>query len=369
MDSLTEYDAGRVRAEVIILARESRGLTQSRLARAVGLSQGHLSKIEAGLLPVSEPVLSRLAAALCYPAQFFSLPEPLYGAGTSEFFHRKRQAMSSRALGRIHAELNIRRIHIARLLQAVEIDPDRIPELDPDNFGGSAEEVARAVRASWHVPRGPIGNVTDLIESAGGLVVPTEFGTPLLDAVGRYVPGLPPLFFTNRDAPTDRTRLTLAHELGHMVMHRVPNPEMEAQAYQFAAELLMPAHDIAHELTDLYLDRLVGLKLRWRVSMQALLKRADDLGAIEPRRARYLWMLMGKAGFRNREPAEADLSPEPARLLPQIIEVHIRDLGYDERELAELLVLEPAEMHDVYGDSFPPASPMRPKLRVLHAAS
>ena len=90
--------------------------------------------------------------------------------------------------------MNIRRMQVARLLQGVKMQPDNIPELDPEAFDGKPEEVARAVRAAWNLPRGPVHNLTATIEDAGGIVILTDFGTPLLDAVSRWVPGLPPLF-------------------------------------------------------------------------------------------------------------------------------------------------------------------------------
>lgn len=341
-----------VRPELIVVAREARGLSQTELASRVGISQGHLSKIEAGLLPVADAVLERLAAVLDYPEEFFSLPEPIYGPGVSEFFHRKRKSMSARLLSRLHAQVNIRRIHVARLLQGVDIDPDRVPELDPDEFPGGVEDVARAVRAAWNLPRGPVENLTRAIEDAGGIVIPTDFGTPLLDAVSRYVPGMPPLFFTNHDSPGDRQRLTLAHELGHMVMHHVPNPDMEREAMQFAAEFLMPERDIRHEFDErLSLDRLVALKLRWRVSMQALLMRAEQLGKVTPRYARYLWMQIGKAGFRTHEPAEADIPREVPTLLAEIVDLYRHTLGYSASDIAELVAVNPHELESGYGVS------------------
>ncbi len=48
-----------------------------------------------------------------------------------------------------------------------------------------------------------------------------------------------------------RSRLTLAHELGHMVMHRVPNASMEDQAFRIGAEFLMPDQDNRAELDGL----------------------------------------------------------------------------------------------------------------------
>jgi Zn-dependent peptidase ImmA (M78 family) len=366
-------DSGsRVRPELIVLAREARGLTQSKLAAALEVSQGHLSKIEGGLLPVSEGILERLAEVLNYPPHFFTSPEPIYGPGASEFFHRRRAALSARLLARLHAQVNIRRIQLSRMLPAVEIAPDRIPELDAETFSGGAADVARAVRAAWNLPRGPVENLTFAIEDAGGIVLVIDFGTSLLDGVSRFIPGLPPLFFENAEAPGDRARMTLAHELGHVVMHRVPSPDMEDQAFRFAAEFLMPERDIRHELQDLLadrpIDRLVALKLRWRVSMQGLIMHAERLGVISPRRARYLWMQMSRAGFRVREAAEADVPREQPRFMSEILDVYRRTLGYSPEDLAGLLAVNPQELATDFGIQLPPRD-VRAKLRVLSPAS
>lgn len=352
----------------MVLARESRGLTQIALAGRLGISQGHLSKIEAGLLQIPDATLARIAEALGYPTNFFTMREPVYGAGTSEFFHRKRSAMSARLLAQVHAMVNIRRIQVGRLLRAVEIDEDLVPEIDLEEFG-SPEEIARAVRASWALPRGPVLDLTRAVEGAGGIVIPMDLGTQLIDAVGRYVPGLPPLFFINRDAPADRTRLTLAHELGHMVMHRVPNADMEDQAFRFGAELLMPEQDVRSELDALTLDRLVWLKRRWRVSMGALLKRAETLGRIQPRRARYLWMTMSRLGYRTREPTEGDIAPEMPETLRDIVDAHIRGLGYSGEDLAHLVALLPAELESTYGVRGSSDPGGRHRLRVVRSVA
>lgn len=369
MDRKTDHEPGVPRADLIVLARESRALTQIALASRLGLSQGHLSKIEAGMLPVSEALLERLGDALGYPAHFFTLREPIYGPGTSEFFHRKRSAMSARLLAQVHALVNIRLIQMSRMLRAVELDEDRIPELAIEDFADSPELVARAVRAAWSLPRGPVMDLTEVVEAAGGVVIPMDFGTPLIDGLGRYVPGMPPLFFINRDAPADRMRLTLAHELGHMVMHRVPDPDMEEQAFRFGAELLMPEQDIRVDLDGLTIDRLVWLKRRWRVSMGALLKRAETVGRIQPRRARYLWMTMSKLGYRTREPAEADIAPEIPHTLRDIVDAHVRQLGYSADDMAHLVALTPSELEMTYGVGVGGRDSRRTRLRLLHSTA
>lgn len=337
-----------VNPDMITLARESRGLSQSKLAQRIRVSQGHLSKIEAGLLPVADGVLHSLSEALAYPASFFSLPDPVFGPSTCEFYHRKRQSLSTVLLKKLHAQINIRRIQIAKLLDAVDLPPINVPKIQPEETGESIAEIARAIRAMWQLPPGPVKDLTRAIEDAGGIVVRTDFGTPQLDAVSRWIPSLPPLFFVNRHAPGDRQRLTLAHELGHIVMHQVPNPNMEVEAFEFAAELLMPAREIRPYLSGVTIPRLAALKPVWKVSMAALVKRAQELGEITPRQYRFIIMRMNKLGFRTSEPPELDVPPEEPLLLSEILKLYRGDFHYSLGDLASLLEMYQDELQMVY---------------------
>lgn len=331
---------------MLTLARESRGMTQKALAVAMDITQGHMSKLESGQTTASDSVVTGLSDVLTYPEHFFFMDEPIYGPGVSEFFHRKHQT-SVRVMNRMHANLNVRRIHVARLMSATELTTESIPQLDVGDFR-SPEAVARAVRASWNLPPGPVKNLTATIEDAGGIVMYCDFGTTDVAGVSRWVPGLPPMFFLNKDMPGDNNRLTLAHELGHMVMHRVPGPEMEAEAFAFGREFLMPAADIKPQFYDVTLPRLAAMKPFWKVSMAALLYCAGELGAVTERQRRYLYMKMGAMGFKRREPPELDIPKEQPTLLEEIVEMHQTDLGYSVSELADLLALTPDELVSLY---------------------
>jgi Zn-dependent peptidase ImmA (M78 family)/transcriptional regulator with XRE-family HTH domain len=331
---------------MVALARESRGLSQSELAKLLSVSQGYISKVESDLLEPNPEMLERLAHALDYPETFFTLSDPVYGPGVTEFWHRKRQAATARQMRVIYAEINKRIIHIERLLRAVEL-PEAFHRFDLEEFAGPAE-IARAVRGQWHLPPGPVENLIGAVEDAGGVVVRCNFGTRLVDAVSRWVPGLPPLFFLNESLPADRERLTLAHEIGHIVMHRAPSPTMEDEAFEFAGELLTPEKQIAPYLAGLTLPRLAALKPAWRVSMASLITRASRLDVIAPRQATYLWMQMGRAGYREREPAELDFPKEEPRVLRELFEIHRAELSYSIDDLASLLAIHPREIERIY---------------------
>lgn len=334
--------------DMVTLAREARGYTQSELALKVSISQAKLSKLESGVAVLDEEIVGRLASALAYPADFFYSRDQIHGPAASDFFHRRRRQVAARHIARIHAGANIRCMHLNRLLRSVDLPEERIPRLDPNEFG-SVSEVARAVRSAWGLPRGPIKNLIQTVEDAGGIVSYCNFSTMQVDEVSIWPPDMPPVFFLNGEFPGDRVRLTLAHALGHVVMHSAPSPEMEDEANEFAAEFLMPSADIRASFSRVNLKSLADLKPYWRVSMAALLRRARDLGRVTERQYRYLWVQMGKAGYRRREPAELDVAREQPGLLAEVFAVHRQQLGYSLPQLCELLTSTESDLRAMYG--------------------
>jgi Zn-dependent peptidase ImmA (M78 family)/transcriptional regulator with XRE-family HTH domain len=333
-----------INPEMVTVARESRGLSQSELARRLSIAQGALSKIEGGIRNPSPELMSRLSAELDYPHEFFYSPEPVYGLGVGTLYHRKRQALASSVLAKIHAQVNIRRIHISRLLRSVEFPEGKIKRLDLDDYGAHPGKIAQAVRANWLLPNGPVQNVTTAIENNGGIVIRCDFGTSLIDAVSQWPPDMPPLFFVNEAIPGDRLRYSLAHELAHVIMHEIQTENMEDEANRFAAEFLMPANEVRASLEPVTLPRLAALKSYWKVSMAALLKRASDLEKISERQARSLWMKMGQAGLRRREPTELDIPVEEPTLFAELMDTYRQDLGYSISDLSALLTVHEHEV-------------------------
>lgn len=339
-----------INPQMITLARESRGLTQPELARLLSVNQGWLSRIEAGLRNIQRENLDRLAEVLNYPIEFFTRKEELFGLGMSGLFHRKLQSTSQRNLKRIHALIYIRSLEVTKLLTGVDIaDTNKIPYMLIEDYE-SPSEIARIVRASWHIPLGPINNLTTEIESARGIIITFDFNSKDIDAVAHYPPKCSPLFFANQFSPTDRLRFTLCHELGHIVMHQnsLAISDIEHQANEFAAEFLMPKKEIKHQFADLSIERLMMLKQYWKVSMAALIKRASDLQAITPGKAKQLWITMSKLGYRTIEPIELDIPPEKPTLLKEIIETYKKDMQYSLTELAKLLYLSREETAGIY---------------------
>jgi len=350
---------GLFNPEMLVLARMAKEMTQGELADAARTTQGRISKIEHGLQDPPAGLVERCARALEYPPEFFYQRGQIHGLPLR--YHRKRQSIQRKTLDRIHAEVMIRTLHIERLIRSGALEAQtvlQIPEIDVEEYEGSIEDIARAVRAQWQLPRGPIQNLVEVLEGAGAMVVPCEFRVREVDAIGIRFPHLPPLLFVNISIPTDRLRFTLAHELGHLIMHRLPNPHMEEEANRFAAEFLMPAEDIRPQLYQVSLPVLATLKKIWRVAMSALLVRAKTLKTITQRQYVALWQELGRLGYRRREPAELDVEPEKPTLLRGLIQFYVSTLHYDVKEFCKALSVLPDLFQQWYGwlvsDNRPP---------------
>lgn len=169
-----------------------------------------------------------------------------------------------------------------------------------------------------------------------------------IDGVSYRIAGLPPVIFLNQNQPADRMRFSLAHELGHLILHSYPTPFMEKEANEFASALLMPENDIGPELSALTLEKAAYMKPVWRVSMAALIFRASALKQVDKNKAEYLWRQMATKGFRLREPASLDFSREEPSLMKALVTNLTDNLGYTESELATTLHLHYEELKKMY---------------------
>ncbi len=338
--------------EMAVLAREFRNLTQHELARSLFVSQAKIAKLEGGLISdVPDELVSRLALKLDFPTSFFFQDGARIGFGSSALFYRKRNEISAVDRKRIAGVVNIVRLGLGPLLRTIDLDhPRRLPEFEIEEFDGDPASVARAVRAMWNMPDGPISNLTELVESAGVLIIPCDFGCRAMDGTSLKTNDLPPLIFMNKDLTGDRWRFTLAHELAHLVMHDVPRETMEDEADAFAAELLMPAADLSLQLKrlrPLRLQDLADLKPYWRTSMASLLMQASKLDFVSGRQKQYLWQQMSMLGYRRKEPI--DIPREQPLALSGMLTYFLNELDFSTEDLSATVNLFPQEFGKIFG--------------------
>jgi len=197
-----------------------------------------------------------------------------------------------------------------------------------------------------------VRSVTATIERAGGLVFRCPFGNIRVDGISQWpldAPELPPVFFVNEDAPGDRQRWTLCHEIGHVAMHHLPTDKPEDEANLFASEFLMPSEEIAPELSRLTLQKAAALKAYWKVSMQAIIRWAHTLGRLTKNQYQYLFKQLSLRGYRKCEPVL--IPPEDPLMMKEIFDTHHRHHGRSVSVLSALVGETEANFRERYWNS------------------
>lgn len=97
-------------------------------------------------------------------------------------------------------------------------------------------------------------------------------------------------------------------------MHKAKlTAEIEREADEFAAELLMPEDEIYEDLRPFSLEKAARLKIEWKVSIAALARRARDLGVISESQYKRFCARLSALGYRIKEPI--DLPEEEPSLI------------------------------------------------------
>ncbi len=342
--------------DVILVLRRAANITQEELAQRLGITQASLSRYENNLRSPDESALEAIAEALGVTAGFLDHDFQIQGAIAADAHMRRQKTTKPSDWKRVEARLNALRMHSSYLLERVPLNPkNHVIQLDPDEHLPS--EAAMMVRADWRMPIGPIRSLTRWVESAGVLIVEEDFGTHRIDGMSQWA-GDHAVIFINSSLPTDRKRWTIAHELGHLVLHsNYVDTDVEAQANDFATELLMPEHIIAPQLTGhLTLGKLTDLKAEWGVSMQAIFERAFRMGKVTREDRSRFYRALNARGWKVREPGSEYLPPETPELAAAVGD-QLRGARLRDEEICQLV-----GVRDLAGTPF---ASKRPRLQAV----
>lgn len=319
------------RGSRLVALRHLESLTQGELAARLSVSQSFVSQVEKEIKSLPIEVARDACSAFDLPESFFSIPPDPSEIGIATF--RKSSRASVRDGNQIKALFG----EAARLFRmASAASGYRHVELGrfaaPDE-----EEAAGAVRRSLGIGvDDPIPNATRLIERLGAGVI---HALAPLDTAARDHDGMSrpnsannrPLVATVGVQPPAVSRMTLMHELGHLIYDsslaapiRSTRAPEEGRAFRFAGAMLLPANVIRSRVTEsLTLHGYLRLKADYGVSVAAIIKRASDLRVISPGRSRSLFIQHSSQGWRRSEPVE--VAPEDALLLSQAVRRGIGD--------------------------------------------
>lgn len=325
--------------ERLALARRRRGFTKKYLAGAADVTVRAVTAFEANEYPPSEDTIDKFSDVLGFPRSFF------FGDSVDEL---DEATVSFRSLKRMTASQKHSALAAGTL--ALEINDwvrgkFKLPESQlPDLRGEEPEEAARIVRSEWGLGHYSIKNLVHLAESKGVRVFSLHENAHEIDAFSMWK-GSTPFIFSNQLKTVAHRRFDIAHELGHLILHKhgAPiGPVAEREADAFAASLLMPADTVKAATTGWEtVEDLVRLKLKWKVSVGALARRLRDTGMATEWHYRTLCIRISELGYRKKEPQ--DYTPERSMIWEKIMAA-LRAEGSGAHKIADDLSLPPQEV-------------------------
>jgi Zn-dependent peptidase ImmA (M78 family)/DNA-binding Xre family transcriptional regulator len=311
----------------------ARRLSQVQLAALVGVSTATISKWRSGAqVPIRE-ALDRLSDVVNVTPEWFT--RPMVETTSMPLFRSNASAhVSARSMLRARLEW-VQEIALA-LGEFVDFPELRLPkrmfrepeEITPEDI----EQAACECREMWGLGRVVVEDLALAVEGAGVIVVREETGITQIEGLSAWsdVLGRPIILLSADKANGFRSRFDLAHELGHLVLHkymqrtndRERHNLMERQAHGFAGAFLLPAESFAPEVhLPVTLDDLLLLKRRWGVSVGALIKRLEAMELLDEFERVSLYKKTSFRWGRKSEPGDGDRAPEQPRLLRRTIDL------------------------------------------------
>jgi len=319
-------------------AREARGYTIRELTEKIELNNHQtLSKYENGKAIPPAEVLYKIMNILDFPFSYFFEKENYDDINNIVFFRSK--ASTTAKLKKMH-EIKIEWVirifnYLENIVDFPKSDLPQIEAKEPSFFKPrdfeEIEEIALNMRKEWNLSNGPITDLTHLFEKHGIVVSTIDSNDYYVDACSKWVGNRLFILVGNEKASPSKIKFTLAHELGHYLLHHNITKEefntkniykrMEEEANHFASAFLLPAEVFSTELVTNTMDYYLLLKRRWHVSIQAMIYRSKELNLINEYQASYLWKQISKKGWRTKEPYDDVLLKEKPILLKEAIEL------------------------------------------------
>lgn len=314
--------------DVLRNLREKKGLTQTELARLMGISRDTVARIETASQKLTVDYLLRFAGALnMHPVDIF---RRLENESRNEFVYLLRAHGSSYFTEDIRSEYEGWYNRMEELSAGAQLP--RLREIPVKDFGVIEENdpfrqgilTARWLRKKWKMGNDPVTDPVGLMESLGYYITGIDLGDNDIFAItGRKGESGRPGIVINihPSIPVERQHFSIIHELGHLVKHGEhfeEQPEYsgvgrnkddrEKFADAFAAEFLVPSE----ELKSLYRQIPVSYSLEkkafilkgyFRVSYQTVLIQLFNSGVLDITKDQF-WKYYGylKNKYGKHEP-------------------------------------------------------------------
>ena len=321
----------------LLQALAARGLTKGQLASLVGVAAPTVTKWCKGDQSPESDTFDRLASVLNVQPEWLTraLLQPI-----STPLYRSNAAALKTAYAKLEARAQWTQEAALLLGEFVDYPDVNLPLrmfTAPEQICDTdIESAAEECRMLWQLGRGPIQNLALAAEGAGIIIVREETEISAIEGLSSWsnLMGRPIVLLSADKANAFRSRFDLAHEIGHLVLHKhIPRTkerdrykQMERQAHQFAGALLLPTETFASEVRlPPNLDNLLILKQRWGASVAAMMMRTHSLGLLSDDEKLALFKRRSARWGSRSEPGDDKWEPEVPRLLRRTIELLVSE--------------------------------------------
>lgn len=238
------------------------------------------------------------------------------------------------------------------LRQEKQFKPSPALKLDLRNEN-DAEKAAEILRQRWDLGTGTVVNLLTFLEERGLKTFKLD-GPDKFESISGFYREQP-FIAVEKNLPVDRLRFKTAAELAQVIFGLSSEPQTIRLYNRFAAAFLLPAKVLEEYFLPagrkIAFSELAELKLRYGVSLQAIMHRALDLGLVTERRFRSFREMMNEKGWLWKEPVEYAGEENPTRfrrLLHYAVSSEILDLN----KAASMAEITPEELKKEMGEIF-----------------
>ena len=272
-------------AQRLVNARKIRCMSQRELCNSVDgkVSPTAIAKYEKGLMMPSSDVLIVLSNALGMKLDYFFRPFTV-DIDPSRFEFRKQSSMGSKKVESVKVMV------CSEIEKSLEIEAilgiTAKFDLDYSNTVVESENEAKLLalrlRNDLKIGSDAIVSAVDLLESAGVKIIEIEHEKSFSGTCNEA--GGLPVIVVNKNMSSERKRLTIFHELGHLLMHCADGVDKEKMCNVFASEVLIPSDKfkglIGESRHDISLVELQSIQREYGISVDALMTKACQLNII-----------------------------------------------------------------------------------------
>ncbi|MBC7364501.1 MAG: helix-turn-helix domain-containing protein [Candidatus Aminicenantes bacterium] len=216
-----------------------------------------------------------------------------------------------------------------------------------------AEKAAEKLRQEWDLGTSAVANLLTFLEEHGIKTFKLEGPEKFESLSGFY--RAQPFIAVEKSLPVDRMRFKAAAELAQILFGFSNETEIIRLYNRFAAAFLLPAPILEEYFLPagrkIAFSELAELKLRYGVSLQAIMRRALDLELVTERRFRSFREMMNEKGWLWKEPVEYQGKENPSRfrrLLHYAVSSEILEVN----RAAALAEITPEQLKSEMGEIF-----------------